>query len=344
MIMHTRTERPKQAQKTPSVKSSKPGQPLHGQGRPDIHSTLQFQRSFGNQAVQRWSRQALQAQAPSVIQRTPLTQAQRTAKVRNISHRMGFVYTDMTNGAQDAETAIRAAAAANANIAKAIFSVGMALIVPGFGGLIAAGAGAFAIRVAQTTASTIGSAVGDAAKSAGNSAIDSAFSSNPGHFFISIENGFERAAHREFSWVNDNATNSTRLTDAVLTDLDNYWTALSDNYDRGHWNSWFQAQWRRYQTQIAPIGTRGHEQRSSIETPRRTRTAVAWVAIGSEYILALATEVERAGRLRFERWIDSDLKEAALAQAQRTQGNIPEVPPAAFSGSLPSVPSTAARR
>ena len=109
----------------------------------------------------------------------------------------------------------------------------------------------------------------------------------------------------------------------------------------------FPGQWTDFQQQILPIGTRGLEQRSSVETPgtpRETRTALAWVAVGREHVLVLATEVENSGRLRFERWIDSDFRELALRQARSTQGSITTVPSSAVVGLPSSVPSAVARR
>ena len=76
-----------------------------------------------------------------------------------------------------------------------------------------------------------------------------------------------------------------------------------------------------FQKQIAPIGTKSIEQRSTIEDPQETRTALAWVTVGDEEILILATEIEGSGRLRYETWIDSGFKDLALRQAALTQGS-----------------------
>jgi hypothetical protein len=105
----------------------------------------------------------------------------------------------------------------------------------------------------------------------------------------------------------------------------------------------FPGTWAGYQQQIIPIGTRGSEQRSTIEPPRETRTAVAWVEIGNEHVLILATEVAGSRSLRFERWIDSEFKELALRTARSRQRSIPSVPNSAVTGLPSSVPSTAAR-
>jgi len=104
----------------------------------------------------------------------------------------------------------------------------------------------------------------------------------------------------------------------------------------------FPGQWTDFQQQILPIGTRGSEQRS-IET-RETRTAISWVEVGDEHVLVLATEVANTGRLRFERWIDSEFRELALRQARSKQGSIPSVPASTVIGLPSSVPSSAARR
>lgn len=106
----------------------------------------------------------------------------------------------------------------------------------------------------------------------------------------------------------------------------------------------FPGTWRGYQEQVLSVGTRGSEQRSTLEPPRETRTAVAWVKIGGEEVLVLATEVARAGRLRFIRWIDSEFRDLTLQQARDRQGSIPSVPGTAVSGLPSSVPSSATRR
>ncbi len=106
----------------------------------------------------------------------------------------------------------------------------------------------------------------------------------------------------------------------------------------------FPGTWRGFQEQVLSVGTRGSEQRSNIGPPLETRTAVAWVEIGGEEILVLATEVAGAGRLRFVRWIDSELRDLALQQARTKQRSIPSVPSTAMSGLPTSVPTTAARR
>jgi len=83
----------------------------------------------------------------------------------------------------------------------------------------------------------------------------------------------------------------------------------------------FPGTWQGFQEQVLAVGTKGVEQRSTIESPKETRTALAWVEIGGEDILVLATEVSKAGRLRFVRWIDSQFRELALQQASVKQGN-----------------------
>lgn len=106
----------------------------------------------------------------------------------------------------------------------------------------------------------------------------------------------------------------------------------------------FPGQWTDFQQQILPIGTRGSEQRSTIESPREARTALAWVAIGDEHILVLATEVAGSGRLRFVRWIDSEMRDLALRQARDRQGSIPVVESSAVTRLPSNVPGSAARR
>lgn len=106
----------------------------------------------------------------------------------------------------------------------------------------------------------------------------------------------------------------------------------------------FPGQWTDYVHQVLPIGTRGLERRSSIESPRETRTALAWVAVGDEHVLVLATEVAGSGRLRFERWIDRRMRDLALRQARDIQGTIPTVPSSAVTRFPSSVPGSTARR
>jgi hypothetical protein len=285
---------------------------------------------------------------PTAEETPALSMTERDTISMNIRDDMHTVHSDFDNGAQNAEDAIQAAAAERASVAKAIFSVGMALIVPGFGGLLSRAAARFSVTIASETANIIGSAIGDAAKSAGNEAIDEAFSDSPGQFFTAITRGFEEAQDEEREWINDHRRDRSELPDTVLRDLEEYWDELAGDYEPDGWEDWFQTQWNRYERQIKPIGTRGREVTppSTITTGRiaPTNTAVAWVHIGNEHILVLATEVAGARRLRFERWIDRDLKELALEQAARTQGSIPSVTRQAFTGSLPTVPSSAARR
>lgn len=101
---------------------------------------------------------------------------------------------------------------------------------------------------------------------------------------------------------------------------------------------------RGYQEQVLSVGTRGWERRSAIESPRRTRTGVAWVEIGGEEVLVLATEVAGARRLRFVRWIDSNFRDLALQQARGSQGTIPSVPGTAVNELPSGIPDSAARR
>lgn len=107
----------------------------------------------------------------------------------------------------------------------------------------------------------------------------------------------------------------------------------------------FPGTWQNYQEQVLSVGTRGSETPATgVGLPLETRTAVAWVRIGREEVLVLATEVAGAGRLRFVRWIDSAFRDITLRQAQETQGTIPAVPDTAVMGLPSSVPGTAARR
>ena len=110
----------------------------------------------------------------------------------------------------------------------------------------------------------------------------------------------------------------------------------------------FPGTWEGYQEQVLSIATRGS---ARIQQPWstsgqvvETRTAVAWVSIGEEEVLVLATEVAGSGRLRFVRWIDSEFRDLSIEQAEEKQGSIPAVPSTAVSGLPPSVPDSAARR
>jgi hypothetical protein len=107
----------------------------------------------------------------------------------------------------------------------------------------------------------------------------------------------------------------------------------------------FPGTWDGYQEQVLSIGTRGTEAPpTGVGVPLETRTAVAWVRIGEEEVLVLATEVAGSGRLRFVRWIDSDFRDLALKQAEDKQGSIPAVPSTDVNGLPSSVPGSAARR
>lgn len=111
----------------------------------------------------------------------------------------------------------------------------------------------------------------------------------------------------------------------------------------------FPGQWADYQQQILSIGTRGREvtQQPGTTTTGRTaatRTALAWVEIGGDEILVLATEVAGSRQLRFVRWIENHFRDLALQQARATQGSIPSVPSSSVSGLPFNVPSSATRR
>jgi len=107
----------------------------------------------------------------------------------------------------------------------------------------------------------------------------------------------------------------------------------------------FPGTWDAYQEQVLSIGTRGNEAPSTgVGVPLETRTAVAWVRIGEEEVLVLATEVAGSGRLRFVRWIDSEFRDLSIEQAEEKQGSIPAVPGTAVTGLPSTVPGSAARR
>jgi Domain of unknown function (DUF4157) len=107
----------------------------------------------------------------------------------------------------------------------------------------------------------------------------------------------------------------------------------------------FPGTWAGFQEQILTIGTKGSVPSTTTVGPsRETRAALAWVEVGDEQVLVLATEVAGAGQLNFERWIDSDFRELALRTAGSKQGSIPAVPSSAVIELPTSVPSSAARK
>ncbi|MDR9366096.1 MAG: DUF4157 domain-containing protein [Balneolaceae bacterium] len=118
-----------------------------------------------------------QGKAKKRIQREPLSDTQRDNYVTNIIAEMGTTHTDYNNGAQDADRAISAAAQANADLAKALFSISMAIIVPGFGGVISSFATRVGITLTTSVADRIGGVIGEAAKIAGENEINEAFQS-----------------------------------------------------------------------------------------------------------------------------------------------------------------------
>ncbi|MDR8390605.1 DUF4157 domain-containing protein [Aliifodinibius sp. S!AR15-10] len=267
----------------------------------------------------------------AIIQFNPMTDDERGNMVEEISDLMGTTHTEYNVGATLAEQAIAAANAADANVAKTIFSMTMALIVPGFGGVVAGGFARFGINLAGSTATNIGNAIGEAAKSLGNEAIDSAYAgTQPTNFFVIITEAMERAARREIRYLRENKTNRDTISDQELRDLQQYWESLANN-NRNTWSTWFQEQWTRYEQQILAIGDQspgivpfGATIDIHRNTPANVRmndgsTRLALIThtqvTHSRGILHWLLDIENTNTtFRFVRWIDEDLAELARAQ------------------------------
>ena len=285
------------------------------------------------------------------------TDSERLAQKDMIGRFMGNAHSDFDGGAAMAEQDIAAAARARADVAKAIFSVGMAIIVPGFGGIVAGAATRFGATIASETANIIGSAIGDAAKSAGNSTIDSAFGQQTRSFFYTITSGFEAAQDREFEWIVQNTVTSQdrcALPDDVLFDLRSYWEQIASR-EPADWAGWFREQWTRYERQVLAIRppTRTPVVHPPPEHIREVQTGLVWAERpdDTEYLVQItATTRETVGRrgpnrLAFQTFIDQDLRSLAIARARRMQPRgIQTVPWQAIINIPSSVPPNAVRR
>ena len=200
-------------------------------------------------------------------------------------------HSDFDGGAAMAEQDIAAAAQARADIAKAIFSVGMGIIVPGFGGIVAGAATRFWAIIARETASIIGSAIRDAAKSAGNSAIDTAFAQPTRSFFSAITSGFEAAQREKSHWIVQNTVarqDRCALPDDVLFDLGSYWEQIASR-EPSDWAGWFREQRTRYEQQVLAIRpeTRRAETIPPPEQIVAYQTGIVWAQhpSGGEYLV-----------------------------------------------------------
>jgi len=285
------------------------------------------------------------------------TDSERLAQKVMIGHDMQTAHSDFDGGAAMAEQDIAAAARARADIAKAIFSIGMTIIVPGFGGVVAGAATRFGATIASATANIIGSAIGDAAKTAGNSAIDTAFGRQTRSFFTAITSGFEAAQRRKLQWIVQNTvTRQDRcaLPDDVLFDLGSYWEQIA-SHEATDWAGWFQEQWTRYERQVLAIQppTRTPVVHPPPEHIREVQTGLIWAERpdGTEYLVQITATTRETGghrgpsRLAFQTFIDQDLRDLAIARARRTQPRGIQTISWGFIVDIPStVPRSAVRR
>ena len=290
-----------------------------------------------------------------VIQLTPLTNAQRGAHKDNIIAEMSNVHTDFDLGAVVANQQITAAATANANIAKAFFSVGMALIVPGAGGLVVGAATRLGVTIGATTASTLASAIVDGAKSAGNSAIDNSYTQRPIGFFSRITAGFEAAQRAKREWIVANVQNRTVLPDSVLTDLAQYWRNLAAGAESADWATWFRDQWSRYNRQVLAIGpaTRTPVVHPPPEHIREHQIGLVWAehSNGNKYLVQISATTRETGgrrgrtRIAFRTFIEVGYRDLAIERARRSQPRgIQELPWNGIIGIPSSAPAGTAHR
>lgn len=175
----------------------------------------------------------------------------------NIISEMTTAQTDFKIGAVQAERDITAAALAEADIAKVIFGIGMALIVPGFGGVVSRVGASLGVTIAEATANVIGGAIGEIAKSAGNLAVDESYASNPRQIFTAVTSGFEAAIRKKRDWLRENIESRANLPDDVLLDLKKYWLQLAAKNEPANWATWFRSLWNRLQAQVGAIGRQG---------------------------------------------------------------------------------------
>lgn len=282
-----------------------------------------------------------------VIQCDPMTDEQRNSRVRSIGLQMALTHSNCNDGAQDAENAIAAASAAEANVAKTIFSMSMALIVPGFGGAVAGGFSRFGISIASSTATNLGNAIGEGAKGAGNEAIDNAYRDNrPASFFGKITSAMQDAMTHTFNYISNNSTNRSAISDQELRDTYVYWETLASN-GRSVWSEWFQEQWERYEDQVLAIGPQSAgivPYGASIDTHENIPVRIRRGNGGTRLALVTHTHVtydwsfsrwlmdapSESTTYRFVRWIDDDFADLATSQVSRvptiSEGEIRDLP------------------
>ena len=256
-----------------------------------------------------------QGKAGKRIQREPLTNDQRRNYVTNIIAEMGTTHSDYNDGAQDADQAISAAAQANADLAKALFSISMAIIVPGFGGVVSSFATRLGITLTSSVADRIGGVIGEATKIAGENAINNAFqSTEQNQLFIAITNGLEESARVKREYLLGVQHDSSALPDRDLVELYDYWLALG-RLDLDDWNQWFQAKYNEYQQQIRPIGEQTDQ--------RYGANKLRWIEGASWRALALTGEGRyfmTNNRPTFMAWISPFYREVAVRRHEQTVG------------------------
>lgn len=251
-----------------------------------------------------------------IIQRQELSDDARRDYVTNIIAEMGTTHTDYNDGAQDADQAITAASQANADMAKAIFSISMAIIIPGFGGVVSSIATRFGVTLTESVADHIGGVIGEAAKIAGEGEIANRFqSSEQNELFIAIANGLEEAARKKREYLLNEKYNREALTDNDLVVLYNYWRTLGQ-LDRGVWSSWFQDKYQEFLLQVSPIGEQT-EGRYGVNKLRWIE-GQNWrgLALTGEGRLYMATN-----RPTFMAWVSPFFREAATRRHEQAVGS-----------------------
>jgi hypothetical protein len=250
------------------------------------------------------------------IQREPLSDEQRDNYVTNIIAEMGTTHTDYNDGAQDADQAISAAAQANADLAKALFSISMAIIVPGFGGVISSFATRIGITLTTSVADRIGGVIGEAAKIAGENEINEAFqSTEQNKLFIAIANGLEESARIKRQHLLQVKYDNAALPDTDLVQLHDYWLALG-RLDRDDWNQWFQEKYSEYQQQVQPIGEQTDQRYGTNKLRWIEGTSWRGLALTGEGRYFMAT-----GRPTFMSWISPFYRDPAVRKHEQALGS-----------------------
>lgn len=275
-----------------------------------------------------------------VVQRTPDDgQTETEERERLFSHQiipeMGTVESDFDSGAILAEGDIVAAARADAQLAKSLFSIAMTVIVPGVGGVATRAAVHFGVTVTRSM-QLFGAAVGEGAKQAGESAIDSTFRQEPRGFFTSVSGGVEAAMREQRKWLSRNRHDRERVPTALLAELAEYWEALATDNEPADWAEWLKLLWDRYQRQVAPIGESRTEGLTYwgvtstqimpyaywIELPHGTYLALVERKSGRRVVHERVPDPSE-GDLEFVQWIGRSMEAMAIGRMEEITGQEP---------------------